>query len=89
MSELKDVIVSGEEHDVVTDNINQEECSLNEQIEIMDWSSNVTGKKPKRIVIYDQEYEATSWKGIYISFCQFLCSKKLEQFKKTKLKGKK
>lgn len=60
-----------------------------EPVEKLDWSTRATGKKPKRIVISGEEIDADSWKSIYISFCKYLCSKDVNKFKNTKLKGKK
>ena len=89
-TELKKVLESSAE---VTSNINREaeqDLHTNDgRVEIMDWASNVTGKKPKSITINNQEFEATSWKAVYITFCHYLCTIDIEKFKNIKLKGKK
>lgn len=90
LEELKEVLTSVEGVDVQTVQATSKPdagTSLgNEQV--MDWSINVTGKKPKRMIIYNEEYEAQSWKQVYITFCKYLAEKDLTQLKQTKLTGR-
>jgi hypothetical protein len=87
-AELNEVLAIVEETFSPKESDIEDSRSAPEEVVELDWTTGVTGKKPKRIVIDNQEYEVTSWKQEYISFCQYLCKLNLEQFK-TNLKGKK
>ena len=41
---------------------------------------NVTGKKPKNFLIKDVDYSANTWKGIFISYLDWLANDDLERF---------